>query len=95
MPAANHSSYTDTINMDRLRGILSGRDRTKTTRDANPDEYEPLRTSGDDGVEAGDTPEVERERERERETYEAAEVPFSWFEYTIFALVGVAMLWAW
>lgn len=91
MPAVNDSSYTytDIINMDRLRGILSGPNRTKDTRDANPDEYEPLRTSGDDNVEAEDTPEVERE------TYEAAEVPFSWFEYTIFALVGVAMLWAW
>jgi solute carrier family 29 (equilibrative nucleoside transporter), member 1/2/3 len=24
-----------------------------------------------------------------------AEVPFSWLEYGIFALLGVAMLWAW
>ena len=23
------------------------------------------------------------------------ELPFSWFEYSIFALLGVAMLWAW
>lgn len=23
------------------------------------------------------------------------EVPFSWIEYSIFALIGMAMLWAW
>lgn len=89
MPAADGPSYTDNISMDRLRAIFTGRSGTKDSRDANPDEYEPLRTSGDDVLEAGTSPEVEDE------TYEAAEVPFSWFEYTIFALVGVAMLWAW
>lgn len=91
MPAADGPSYTDNISMDRLRAIFTGRSGAKDARDANPDEYEPLRTSGDDVLEAAASPEVEGEGE----AYEAAEVPFSWFEYTIFALVGVAMLWAW
>lgn len=85
--------------MERLRAILTGRTGAKDTRDVNPDEYEPLRTSRDEFVEAGDTLESEGEGEgegdREAETYGAVEVPFSWLEYTIFALVGVAMLWAW
>ncbi len=25
----------------------------------------------------------------------AVELPFSWFEYSIFVLLGIAMLWAW
>lgn len=79
--------------MERLRAILTGRTGAKDTRDVNPDEYEPLRTSRDEFVEAGDTPECGGGGEDE--THEAVEVPFSWLEYTIFALVGVAMLWAW
>lgn len=75
--------------MDRLRGILTGTSAAKDNRGANPEEYEPLRASSDDVREIGDI------AEEERETYKANEVPFSWFEYTIFALVGVAMLWAW
>jgi equilibrative nucleoside transporter 1/2/3 len=33
----------------------------------------------------------------EESTYleEDAEAKFSWFEYSIFVLIGVAMLWAW
>lgn len=69
--------------MDRLRDIFGGRSKSKDV----PAEYEPLRTSGDDVV--------DREDEVRGEAVGTAEVPFSWFEYTIFALVGVAMLWAW
>jgi equilibrative nucleoside transporter 1/2/3 len=47
---------------------------------ASPDEYEPL--TDDDSL-----------------TLEGSiceeEAPFSWIEYSIFALIGVAMLWAW
>ncbi|CAN8096285.1 unnamed protein product [Discula destructiva] len=75
--------------MDRIRSILSSRTAAKDTRDVDPDEYEPLRTSSDDVVEAPET------AGGEGEAYKAVEVPFSWFEYTIFALVGMAMLWAW
>lgn len=71
--------------MDRIRGLFSGRAGNKDV----PAEYEPLRTSGDDVVER---PEDQVSR---GEAHTTAEVPFSWFEYTIFALVGVAMLWAW
>jgi len=31
----------------------------------------------------------------EGSTYEDDEAPFSWIEYFIFAMIGVAMLWAW
>ena len=47
---------------------------------AGADEYEPL---ADD--ESGTF---------EGSTYEDG-APFSWVEYSIFALIGVAMLWAW
>lgn len=68
--------------MERIWGLFA---RTYSKKDL-PAEYEPLRTSGDDEP-RDEVPEVSRES--------AAQVPFSWFEYTIFALVGVAMLWAW
>lgn len=80
------------IAMNRIRTILSGRSAAvKDTRDANPDEYEPLRTSTDN---VRDT-ENASEGAGDGETSKPAEAPFSWLEYTIFALVGVAMLWAW
>ncbi|KAL2133395.1 hypothetical protein VTI74DRAFT_2438 [Chaetomium olivicolor] len=46
----------------------------------SPQEYEPL-TDDDSGTLEGSIHE--------------AEAPFSWIEYSIFALIGVAMLWAW
>lgn len=50
---------------------------------ANTPEYEPLT----------EDPESHRE---ESSSQEAADVvPFSWMEYGIFTLLGVAMLWAW
>ncbi|KAK4157137.1 nucleoside transporter-domain-containing protein [Chaetomidium leptoderma] len=48
---------------------------------ASADEYEPL--TDDDSTTL------------EGSTYEEEETPFSWVEYSIFALIGVAMLWAW
>ncbi|ROW12522.1 hypothetical protein VMCG_00730 [Cytospora schulzeri] len=74
--------------MDRLKGILAGRNGNKADRDVNPDEYAPLRNSNDD-VADGD------EVADEDEDIETHDTPFSWFEYTIFLLIGVAMLWAW
>lgn len=47
---------------------------------ASADEYEPL-TDDDSGAVEGST-------------YEEG-LPFSWIDYSIFALIGVAMLWAW
>lgn len=76
--------------MDRLRHFLTGRGGPKDI-DANPDEYEPLHTSSDDLVEAGDT----IQDEGQGATGTTTDSPFSWFEYMIFLLVGVAMLWAW
>lgn len=75
--------------MDRLKGILYRRGDTKDDRDADPDEYAPLRDSGDDASENGYM------SEDGGELLDATEVPFSWLEYTIFAMIGVAMLWAW
>jgi equilibrative nucleoside transporter 1/2/3 len=45
-------------------------------------EYEPLRG------EAGDA-------DDETVTSLPEDPPFSWFEYTVFLLLGIAMLWAW
>lgn len=47
---------------------------------ASSDEYEPL-ADDDSGTLEGST-------------YEDG-APFSWIEYSIFVLIGVAMLWAW
>lgn len=47
---------------------------------ANVEEYEPL-ADDDSGTLEGSI-------------YEEG-TPFSWIEYSIFALIGVAMLWAW
>ncbi|KAI3401850.1 hypothetical protein diail_6409 [Diaporthe ilicicola] len=77
----------NSVKMDRLKGMLSRRGGTKADRDADPDEYAPLRNSSDD-VSDGDMSD-------DGELLDATEVPFSWLEYTIFAMVGVAMLWAW
>lgn len=74
--------------MDRLKGILAGRNGHKADRDVNPDEYAPLRNSSDD-VDDGD------QMDDDGEDIATKETPFSWFEYTIFVLIGVAMLWAW
>lgn len=70
------------VKMDRLKGILASRNGSKGGRDANPDEYEPLRNSSDDVVD-------------DEETSDEFETPFSWLEYSIFVAIGVAMLWAW
>lgn len=74
--------------MDRLKGMLYRRGDTKDDRDADPDEYAPLRDAGDGDSENGYISD-------DGELLDAAEVPFSWLEYSIFAMVGVAMLWAW
>lgn len=47
-------------------------------------EYEPLTGSNEPSVLEGSTMLEEEE-----------EVPFSWMEYAIFVLLGMAMLWAW
>lgn len=78
--SSSSSSSSQPINMERIRGIFSS-----TNKDDRDAEYEPLRASGDD----------DRQDEVPVEAHGMGEAPFSWFEYTIFALVGVAMLWAW
>lgn len=49
---------------------------------ADEQEYEPLTDDGSILEESGYI--ASRE-----------ETPFSWLEYSVFALIGVAMLWAW
>ncbi|KAK3375230.1 nucleoside transporter-domain-containing protein [Podospora didyma] len=56
-----------------------------TPAKASEDEYEPL--TDDSGTLEGSVYLEEEE--------EAAEERFSWIEYSIFAVIGVAMLWAW
>lgn len=87
-PPSTLVGLLNSIRMDRLKGMLYRGGGTKDDRDADPDEYAPLRNSGDDASDEGDISD-------DGELFDATEVPFSWFEYTIFAMVGVAMLWAW
>ena len=56
--------------------------REPAARDA---EYEPLTATDDDHAMLEDSTILEP----------PSETPFSWIEYTIFVLLGVAMLWAW
>lgn len=88
-PPSTLAGLLNSIRMDRLKGILYSRGGTKDDRDADPDEYAPLRDPGDDA--SSDDGDISDDGE----LFDAAEVPFSWLEYTIFAMVGVAMLWAW
>lgn len=87
-PPSTLAGLLNSFRMDRLKGMLYRSGGTKDDRDADPDEYAPLRDSGDDASDSGDISD-------DGELFDAAEVPFSWLEYTIFAMVGVAMLWAW
>jgi equilibrative nucleoside transporter 1/2/3 len=68
--------------IDRLKAIFAA------PKKGDEAEYEPLT---DDGPDSGTI---------EGSTYTVTdagveEVPFSWLEYSIFTLLGVAMLWAW
>jgi equilibrative nucleoside transporter 1/2/3 len=63
---------------------LSNMDRIKSLFRAGP-EYEPL---SDDAVR-------DDESTQEGSDDGAPEAPFSWVEYVIFLLLGIAMLWAW
>lgn len=79
--------------MDRLRSIFTGKPGPRDSHQPNPAEYEPLHVSRDDAIEAGD---LAHDDDGDGNVLnKTAETPFSWFEYTIFALLGVAMLWAW
>lgn len=51
-------------------------------REEDQEEYQPLTEESQDG---------EQIPGHDEDTY----IPFSWIEYSIFALLGVAMLWAW
>jgi len=67
--------------MDRIKGIFSA----KKPEVADPREYEPL---------TEEPHLLEGSTDGEGEIFES-DVPFSWIEYSIFAVIGVAMLWAW
>ena len=70
--------------MDRLRRLLGRRSTPRSSQ-----EYERL---------AEDTSELENSDVLDHyDNYDGGEeeVPFSWFEYAIFVLLGMAMLWAW
>ncbi|KAK1750740.1 nucleoside transporter-domain-containing protein [Echria macrotheca] len=76
------SSGNRVIRMDRIKSIFNP---PKALHDG---EYEPLNDgfTDDSGTIEGSV----------YEDYDAEEeAPFSWIEYAIFALIGVAMLWAW
>ena len=60
-------------------------------------EYEPLTTNGGDATPRGEGEEGEEYDASAAllEEPSSAEIPFSWLEYGIFVLLGMAMLWAW
>ncbi|TPX10873.1 uncharacterized protein E0L32_008262 [Thyridium curvatum] len=66
--------------MDRIRKMFAER--------PEPQEYAPLAPAARDA-------ESESFLEGEVEEGNEEDCPFSWVEYSIFALIGVAMLWAW
>ena len=67
--------------MDRLKAIFT------PPKKADEAEYQPLTDDNDTGTLEGSTYTVD--------DGEVEEVPFSWVEYSIFVLLGVAMLWSW
>ena len=87
-PPSTLVGLLNSFKMDRLKSILYRRGGSKDDRDADPDEYAPLRDPDDDASDEGDISD-------DGELLDAAEVPFSWLEYAIFGMIGVAMLWAW
>lgn len=62
---------------------VSKMDRIKNLFKAQPS-YEPIRDDREDTAESEDGSNDGEE-----------EIPFVWIEYSIFVLLGVAMLWAW
>ena len=67
--------------MDSIKGLF----RPAKPEHHDPLEYAPL---------TEEPRELEGSTDQEGETFES-DVPFSWFEYSVFAIIGVAMLWAW
>jgi equilibrative nucleoside transporter 1/2/3 len=67
-------------------GITSTIDRVRALfkKSESSQDYEPLYNDGDEDVRR---PVLIRP--------DTAEAPFSWLEYSIFLILGVAMLWAW
>ncbi|KLU83960.1 nucleoside transporter [Magnaporthiopsis poae ATCC 64411] len=70
--------------MDRLRRLFS-RGGKSPSRDGQA--YEPLPDDGE-----GSAPFLRRDTDDEHDGHD---IPFSWVEYSIFTMLGVAMLWAW
>lgn len=70
--------------MSRLRAILQA---SPADRGSNEQEYEALVRREDDDDAVSTSSSTLREN--------MVEAPFSWLEYSVFLLLGVAMLWAW
>lgn len=66
--------------MDRIRSLFSNKTVTEG-------EYAPLHEEGEVAVAGEEASFLEGESLEEE--------PFSWLEYFVFAMLGVAMLWAW
>jgi equilibrative nucleoside transporter 1/2/3 len=79
MPTTSHQSQATFELQD-----LSNMDRIRSLFRPRPD-YEPLQND------------AERDDESVQDDVDdtASESPFSWVEYAIFLLLGIAMLWAW
>ncbi|KAL9112571.1 MAG: hypothetical protein Q9227_003142 [Pyrenula ochraceoflavens] len=82
-PTAQEVELRDLYTMDRLRNLFSRKQQ-----------YEPLE-NGDAGTSEDTIQEEEDEISQTASVAGTEEKTFSWIEYGIFCLLGIAMLWAW
>jgi equilibrative nucleoside transporter 1/2/3 len=68
---------------------LSKMDRIRNTFKSKPT-YAPVNTEAQD-----DESDIYDGHDGSNESLAPEETPFSWIEYSVFTLLGVAMLWAW
>lgn len=76
--------------MDKLRRLV----QDQRQRPTNP-EYEPLNDADEQRRRRRDGEEEEAEEEEQDVGGDGGEAEFSWLVYSIFLILGVAMLWAW
>lgn len=80
--------------MDRLRGLLSFFSLAGQ-KERGEQEYEPLAAAEEEQLRSSLDVDGVPDDGGHAAARDENKVPFSWVEYYIFALIGVAMLWAW
>jgi hypothetical protein len=76
--------------MDRLRRLVT----SQRTFETAEDEHDATANERAPFIE-GDQRSSHEDDESENNTYKAAGPIFSWIDFAVFLLLGVAMLWAW